>query len=93
MNRNLDATNKYEEDDNWEEIEKWECFLCAREEKFSALPNGYLSNCHPLCMQCANEVLLDEAHTQRFRLTYHHNIGDLSIMSTIPVQNGIPKLN
>ena len=93
MNRNLDATNKFEEDENWEEIEKWECFLCSREEKFSVSPSGYLSNAHPLCEHCENEVLLDGTHIHRFRLTYHRSIGDLNIMSNIPVQNGYPKLN
>ena len=68
--------------------EKWECFLCCKEDDFETLPYGYLSNSHPLCRICANYVLEDENHRQRFRLTYHLEIGDLVIASNVPIQTG-----
>lgn len=68
--------------------EKWECFLCCRAEDFEILPHGYLSNSHPLCSSCANSVLKNENHKQRFRLTYHREIGDIIISSNIPIQTG-----
>lgn len=68
--------------------EKWECFLCCREEDFEILPAGYLSNSHPLCCNCANSVLQNENHKQRFRLTYHKDIGDVILASNIPILTG-----
>ncbi len=68
--------------------DKWECFLCCSEEKFEVLPYGYLSNNHPLCFECANSVLNDENHKQRFRLSYNKDIGDVVIAGNIPVQVG-----
>lgn len=65
--------------------EKWECFLCSKEEDFETLPYGYISNSHPLCITCANAVLIEENHKQRFRLTYHKTIGDIIIVSNIPI--------
>lgn len=73
--------------------EKWECYLCAREDKFDSLPNGYLGNYHPLCFNCANIVLGDKNHPDRFRLTYHSDFGDLKIVNNIPVQDSYLKKN
>ena len=67
--------------------EKWECYLCAIEDEFDNLPNGYLGNYHPLCLNCVNKVLEDKNHPDRFRLTYHSDLGDLKIVNDIPVQN------
>lgn len=67
--------------------EKWECYLCGKEDKFHNLPNGYLGNYHPLCLNCANEVLESKTHSDKFRLTYHSGLGDLQIVKSIPVQN------
>lgn len=73
--------------------ECWECFLCSKEETFEILPTAYLSNSHPLCKKCADTILKDENHKQRFRLSYHNSIGDLKMISNIPVQEGYLKLN
>lgn len=73
--------------------EKWECYLCVQDYHFEELPAGYLSNSHPLCLQCANSVLNDVKHKHRFRLTYHKKIGDLKLVSNVFVQYGYPKLN
>jgi hypothetical protein len=67
---------------------KWECFLCGEEDYFQILPTGYLSNSHPLCSNCANIILYNENHNQRFRLTYHKDIGDISFVADIPVPVG-----
>jgi hypothetical protein len=64
---------------------KWECFLCGKEDSFEIAPYGYLSNSHPLCIACADEVLKNENHKHRFRLTYHKTIGDIIIASNIPI--------
>jgi hypothetical protein len=68
--------------------EKWECFLCCKEDDIETLPYGYLSNSHPLCNACADAVLNDENHIQRFRLSYHKEIGDIIIAFNIPLQTG-----
>ncbi len=73
--------------------ECWECFLCSDEENFNILPSAYLSNSHPLCKKCSDVILNDENHKQRFRLTYHSKIGDLKMISNIPVQDSYQKLN
>jgi hypothetical protein len=64
---------------------KWECFLCAVEMDFEIIPSGWLSDYHPLCNNCANEVLEDESHEARFRLTYHEEIGNLKMVANIPI--------
>lgn len=68
--------------------DNWECFLCGSEEDSEVLPYGYLSNNHPLCCRCANSVLNNENHKQRFRLSYHKDIGDIVIVGNIPIQIG-----
>lgn len=68
--------------------EKWECFLCSKEYDFESLPTGYLSNSHPLCFICANLILNNQNHEQRFRLSYHKDIGDIVFVSHIPVPSG-----
>lgn len=62
--------------DEWEG-DRWECFLCCKEDEFDNLPSGYLANYHPLCEKCADNVLFEENHRDRFRLTYHKDIGDI----------------
>ncbi|MDR3048532.1 MAG: hypothetical protein LBV16_01620 [Elusimicrobiota bacterium] len=57
--------------------DKWECFLCCKEDDFKVLPAEYLGNYHPLCAKCADYVLYDENHTQHSRLTYHECVGDI----------------
>jgi hypothetical protein len=77
-----------------EEInEDWECFLCATDFPIKTLPTGYLSNSHPLCKSCADNVLNTENHKHRFRLSYHTQIGDLQIIANIPVVEGYLKMN
>jgi len=73
--------------------DKWECHLCASEDIFDILPSGYLANNHPLCCLCANEVLEDPNHGDRFRMTYHIDIGDFQMISNIPVKLGQQILN
>ena len=71
-----------------ESNEEWECYLCGKEDDFEILPYGYLGNLHPLCRVCADSVLHNENHKQRFRLTYHKDIGDILISNnTIFVQS------
>ena len=70
------------------EDEKWECFLCCQEADFEIFPSAYLSNYHPLCSNCANEVLENQDHEQRFRLSYHEDFGNLVMVSNIPIQTG-----
>lgn len=65
--------------------ENWECYLCANEEDFETSPSGWLANYHPLCYNCANEILENENHPDRFRLTYHEEIGDVKIVSNVPI--------
>jgi len=60
------------------ENEKWECYLCCREDYFKGLPSGYLANYHPLCMKCADYVFYDKCHSEHFRLTYHDCVGDIA---------------
>jgi len=55
----------------------WECWLCGKDEGFENLPSGYLINLHPLCEECADEVLIDEEHRQHARLSYHKDVGDI----------------
>ena len=66
---------------------KWECYLCGKEDDFDILPDGYLANYHPLCICCVNQILENKNHRDRFRLTYHSKLGDLKIIKDIPVQN------
>lgn len=70
------------------EEEKWECFLCCKEADFAILPSAYLSNSHPLCINCADDVLKKQKHKQRFRLTYHHDMGDLVLASNVAIPTG-----
>jgi hypothetical protein len=93
MNENLKESEELEDDDNWEENEKWECYLCAIEEKFSIFPDGYIANSHSLCGKCADEVLYNEDHEDRVRLTYHSSIGDLKMVANIPIQENFAKKN
>ena len=67
--------------------DKWECYLCGKEDEFDKLPDGYLGNYHPLCLCCVNKILENQNHPDRFRLTYHSDLGDLKIIKDIPVQN------
>ena len=69
--------------------DKWECFLCCKEEDFNRLPSAYLSNSHPLCQICGDTILNNLDHKQRYRLTYHKNIGDIIVVSNIPVETGL----
>jgi len=57
--------------------DKWECYLCCKEDDFEVLPSGYLGNYHPLCIKCADYVLYDKNHSQHLRLTYHECAGDI----------------
>lgn len=57
--------------------ENWECYLCGREDDFDNLPDGYLGNCHPLCLNCSDDIYYDSDNEDRFRLTYHSEFGDL----------------
>lgn len=68
--------------------DKWECFLCCKEGDFKILPDGYISNSHPLCNACANSVLTNENHKQRFRMTYHKEVGDVIMAGNIPISSG-----
>ncbi len=64
---------------------RWECHLCAVEKDFEIAPSGWLANYHPLCFECTDEVLEDEDHPDRFRLTYHEEFGNIKIVSNIPI--------
>ncbi len=93
MSINWQNQNDIEETDDSGENEKWECYLCAHEETFSVFPGGYLANYHPLCESCANEVLYDDDHEDRFRLSYHFEVGDFEMISNIPVPKNNGKNN
>jgi hypothetical protein len=69
--------------------EKWECYLCGKEDKFNNLPDGYLGNYHPLCLTCANDIYYDNDNEDRFRLTYHIEFGDLLFWENqlLPIAN------
>lgn len=73
--------------------ENWECFLCATDLSNKTIPTGYLSNSHPLCKCCADDVLNNTNHKHRFRLSYHNQIGDLKIIASVPVERGYLKNN
>lgn len=66
--------------------DKWECYLCSQQEDFNNPADGYLANYHPLCLKCADQILDDENHPDKFRLTYHSALGELKILKGIPVQ-------
>jgi len=57
--------------------EKWECYLCSIDDVFDNKPGGYLGNYHPLCLNCTNKIYYDVENKERFRLTYHIDIGNL----------------
>jgi hypothetical protein len=76
-----------------EENNTWECYLCSSEHGFEDNPIGYLANFHPLCLNCANDVLTDKNNQNHFRLTFHEKIGDLKIIGNIPVENNFLILN
>ena len=57
--------------------EKWECYLCTKEDDWEYLPSGYINNMHPLCEKCADKVLIDSKHRQHRRLSYHKDTGDI----------------
>jgi hypothetical protein len=57
--------------------DKWECFLCCKEDDFDILPSAYLGNYQPLCERCADEVVFNRHHSQRYRLSYHKDFGDI----------------
>ncbi len=56
---------------------KWECYNCNLEGDFENLPSGYLGNYHPLCLNCSNDIYFDKENSDRFRLTFHIEFGDL----------------
>jgi len=66
---------------DWEMNEKWECYLCGKEDIFDHPASGFLGNYHPLCLNCANNVFYCENHIDRFRLTYHSEYGDLRFVN------------
>lgn len=69
--------------------ECWECFLCSLEDDFDNEPSGYLSNYHPLCLNCANDIYYNLEGENRFRLTFHIEFGDLIFFEKqlIPIEN------
>ena len=75
------------------EMNNWECYSCGTENEFKNNPTAYLGNYHPLCKNCADNVLYNEKNKNHFRLTYHKTIGDLKMIGNVPVENGYPKLN
>jgi len=64
--------------------EKWECYLCGYEASFDTIASGFLGNYHPLCENCADKVLDDE-HPDKFRMTYHYQLGDVDILANVPI--------
>lgn len=56
---------------------KWECYICSIADNFKNIPAGYLGNYHPICLKCADAIYYNNEHQDRFRLTYHVNLGDL----------------
>jgi hypothetical protein len=73
--------------------ETWECYLCSADYNFEDNPKGYIANYHPLCINCADNLLNNENNQHRLRLTYHYRIGDIMMIGNIPVENSYPKLN
>jgi hypothetical protein len=57
----------------------WECYLCGKDDDWESFPFGYINNMHPLCEKCANEVFIDTEHRHHHRLTYHKDIGDITL--------------
>ncbi len=66
-------TEEHEDDDDY----TWLCHLCDQEEDFDTLPGGYISNNHPLCYRCSDQLLEDPDSRHYCRLTYHYELGDL----------------
>ena len=60
-----------------DENHTWPCWLCGHEDDFETLPGGYISNSHPLCYRCADQLLEDPDSRHYCRLTYHYQLGDL----------------
>lgn len=69
--------------DELEEYQQWECYLCGKEDEFENMPAGYLANYHPLCRQCANAVWDNDYRSERHRLTYHQDVGDIDSKSGV----------
>lgn len=72
--------------------EKWECYLCCYKQSFDENASGFLGNYHPLCKNCA-DIVLEENHPDKFRLTYHHRIGDLNVVANVPISSNIYNFN
>jgi hypothetical protein len=71
----------------------WECFLCAAELHPNILPSAYLSNYHSLCSNCAKNVISDTRSPHRSRITYYEDMGDIKMISDIPVRHGYSTQN
>lgn len=72
--------------------EKWECYLCGHEDNFDNAVSGFLGNYHPLCEECADKVI-DGNHPDNFRVTYHHQMGNLEVIANIPISKNSYNLN
>jgi len=64
--------------------EKWGCFLCEYETNFDISASGFLGNYHPLCLSCADKVLLSQ-QPDKFHMTYHYRLGDIEIVANVPI--------
>jgi hypothetical protein len=73
--------------------EYWECHVCGKEAEFELLPSGYLGNYHPLCSNCADDILNNPNHKHRSRLTYHKDYGDIEFVKNIIVPKNHFNLN
>lgn len=65
-------------------IEKWECYLCAKEFSFDKKVSGFLGNYHPLCRNCSDKCI-SENNIQTQRLTYHYQYGEVRLLNKVPI--------
>lgn len=59
--------------------EKWECYLCGRENDLAQPAYGWLGNYQMLCHSCADEVYFDSKSKFHQAMTYHHVVGDIGL--------------
>lgn len=75
-------------EEEFEQNDLWECFVCGKPSHSDLAPSGWLSNSHPLCKFCADRILMDLHHVQRNRMSYHYRLGEIRVVGKIPCFDG-----
>ncbi|KAB2835579.1 MAG: hypothetical protein F9K48_03955 [Candidatus Brocadia sp.] len=56
--------------------EKWECYMCGKENVLQLISGGWLGNYHPLCDSCTDSVFFDGTSKFHSAMTFHYAVGD-----------------